>query len=113
MDEDFDLEDLKTLKGGKGLAVHETRAWLCVFMKAFHKAHRRWPSTPVIAKAFGTRPDTLRTEHLRDMVKLGFLKQTPPPYSSLTRYRVVKDYEYELPGFTDAGDAPQKGKPKR
>lgn len=97
MEPDFDFNELKTMKRRRGLNVHVLRSWICCFMRAYQSATGAWPKTNVIANTFGYHPVCLRAEHLAPMVRLGFLEQAPMPYSSLTRYIVIKDYEYELP----------------
>jgi len=108
MDEDFPLEELRLFKGCRGRRALELRAWICIFIRAYHKATRRWPATKVIASVFDMRPDHMRKKFLQGLVRDGFLSQTPPPYSSLTRYRFVKDYEYDT-GFGPVGETFEEG----
>jgi len=95
---EFDLSDLKTLKSFKhGARVHHLRFWLCLFMKSHYQTTRRWPRTKLIAQVFGYHHAHLKAAHLTPMVKMGYLRLTPPPYNPLTRYRVVKEYPYHGP----------------
>jgi len=106
--DDFDPEELKTLKGGKSSHL---RCWICIFMRCYHKTTRRWPRTKLIAEVFGMHPDHLKAWHLTPMVREGYLKTTPPPFNPLTRYMVKKDYPYELepPGLIAPRDPFEEG----
>lgn len=92
---DFDFDELKTLKRKRGVGVWHLRCWLCLVMKSHFESTRRWPKTKLLASLFGFHPRALRQLHLEPMVRQGYLKRSPPPYTSLTRYRVVKDHPYE------------------
>lgn len=106
---DFDFDELKTLKRKRGVGVWHLRSWLCLFMKAHHATTRRWPKTKLLASLFGFHPRALRQLHLDPMVKQGYLKRSPPPYTSLTRYSVVKDHPYEPPRPESTSDAFEEG----